>query len=91
MNCHGWLLYSRINQLHHRIMACRATEEVGVNVGQTFLSACFNADDVSAQMCFLCYCVKDNRIDGGFFDCAQNDMLRNNGWRNLSVRCRHKP
>ena len=30
-------------------------------------------DDVSAQMCLLRFCLKDNRIDGRFFDSAQND------------------
>ena len=34
--------------------------------------------------------VKDNRVDGRFFDFAQNDMLCNHHWRNLSVRSRHK-
>ena len=31
--------FSRIVQLHTRTMACRAVEEAGVKVGQTFLSA----------------------------------------------------
>ncbi len=30
-------------------------------------------DDVSAQMCLLRFCLKDNRIDGRFFESAQND------------------
>ena len=34
--------------------------------------------------------VKDNRTDGRFFAFAQNDMLCNQHWRNLSVRSRHK-
>ena len=35
-------------------------------------------EDVSAQMRLLHFCLRDNRIDGGFFDSAQNDMLSNN-------------
>ena len=42
------------------------------------------AEDVSAQTCLLRFCLQDNRIDGGFFDYAQNDMLCNNHWRKLS-------
>ena len=51
--------------------------------------ACPDADDVTAQMRLLRFCLKDNRTDGRFFDFAQNDMLCNNHWRNLSVRSRH--
>ena len=47
------------------------------------------ADDVSAQMCLPRFGVKANRVDGRFFDFAQNDMPCNNHWRNLSVRSRH--
>ncbi len=61
-----------------------------MNVGQTFLSARLDADDVSAQMRLLRSSVRDNREDGRFFDFAQNDMLCNNHWRDLYVRSRHK-
>ena len=64
-------------------------EEAGLKVGQTFLSAHVaeealsavsgtgrrQAEDASAQMCLLCFCLQDNRKDGRFFDYAQNDML----------------
>ena len=63
--------------------------EAGLKVGQTFLSAHVaeealsavsgtgrrQAEDASAQMCLLCFCLQDNRKDGRFFDYAQNDML----------------
>ena len=55
--------------------------EAGVKVGQTFLSAHVaeealsavsgtgrrQAEDASAQMCLLCFCLQDNRKDGRFF------------------------
>ena len=48
------------------------------------------AEDVSAQMCLPGWCsVTDKREDGRFFDYAQNDMLCNCHWRNLSARSRH--
>ena len=67
-------------------------EEAGLKVGQTFLSAHVaeealsavsgtgrrQAEDASAQMCLLCFCLQDNRKDGRFFDYAQNDMLFDN-------------
>ena len=44
------------------------------------------ANDVSAQMCLLRdFGVKDNRTDGRFFDCAQNDMFCNHHPGNASV------
>ena len=53
-------------------------EEAGLKVGQTFLSARVaeealsavsgtgrrQAEDASAQMCLLCFCLQDNRKDG---------------------------
>ena len=48
-------------------------------------SACLDANDVSAQMCLPRFCLKDNRTDGRFFDCAQNDMLCNQHPRDTSV------
>ncbi len=65
-------------------------EEACVKVGRTFLSARFDADDVSAQMCLRRFCLEDNRTDGRFFDFAQNDMLCNIHRRNLSAKSRHK-
>ena len=47
--------------------------------------ACPDADDVTAQMRLLRFCLKDNRTDGRFFDFAQNDMLCNNHPGNASV------
>ena len=55
--------------------------EAGLKVGQTFLSAHVaeealsavsgtgrrQAEDASAQMCLLCFCLQDNRKDGRFF------------------------
>ena len=72
-------------------------EEAGLKVGQTFLSAHIaeealsavsgtgrrQAEDASAQMCLLCFCLQDNRKDGRFFDYAQNDMLFDNSQSNV--------
>ena len=71
--------------------------EAGLKVGQTFLSAHVaeealsavsgtgrrQAEDASAQMCLLCFCLQDNRKDGRFFDYAQNDMLFDNSQSNV--------
>ena len=79
-------------------------EEAAVRVGRTFLSAhvigvllaWIQIDEPPGKRSvranglvkgFRCTSI---RVDGRFFDSAQNDMLCNNHWRNLSVRCRHK-
>ena len=45
------------------------------------------ADDVSAQMCLLRFCLKDKRLDGRFFDSAQNDTLADSQVRCFPLSC----
>jgi hypothetical protein len=44
-------------------------------------------DDVSAQMCLLRFCLKDNRTGGRFFDSAQNDVLADSRTRRFPLSC----